>query len=41
MKNILKDLRSGALPWTALIGLLYWTLFVSSSDDEFLLIGEN
>jgi hypothetical protein len=40
MKNILKDLRTGALPWTALLDLLYWTLFISSSDDEISLIGE-
>jgi hypothetical protein len=41
MKNILKDLRTGALPWTDLFNLLYWTFFVSFQDDEISLIHEN
>lgn len=40
MKNILKDLYTGVLPWTALPDLFYWRLFVVFLDDEVSLIGE-
>jgi hypothetical protein len=41
MKEILKDLLSGALPWTELCGLLRWSLFTSYLEDEIRLVQEN
>jgi hypothetical protein len=38
---ILKDLLSGALPWTELIRLLRWHFFLAHLDDEIRLIQEN
>ncbi len=41
MKEILKDLLTGALLWTELFNFLRWSLFTSYLDDEVRLIQEN
>ncbi len=41
MKTILKDIFSGALPWTTLLDFLTWRFFRARLDDEITLVQEN
>ena len=41
MKSILKDILTGALPWTTLLDFLTWRLFRARLDDEITLVQEH
>ena len=41
MKEILKDLLTGALPFWELFDFLHWFFFKSYLDDEIRLVQEN